>query len=124
MAAAIVNQGKTAIRDSLKTLITHIGVSTDNTAFSAAQTALNPSGSGTNLIKASTEADVDTSTFDASISINGTTEFTGLVINTIGLMNGSAASNVLSRSVRSAGIGVQGGDVFTIGVRVQVQDNS
>lgn len=121
---AIVNQGLTAIRNSLKTLITHVGISTDSTAFSATQTALNPSGAGTNLIKAATDVDVDFRTFDSSISVDGTTEFTGLNINTIGALNGSAASNVLSRSLRTNPIGVQSGDVFTIGVRVQAQDNS
>lgn len=124
MPAAILNQGRTAIRDSLKTLITHVGVSTDSTAFAATQTALNPSGSGTNLIKTSTETDVDLSTFDATMTIDGTTEFTGLVINTIGVLSGSAASNALTRSVRSVGIGVQAGDTFTIGLRVAVADNS
>lgn len=124
MPAAILNQGRAAIRDSLKTLVTHVGVSTDNTAFAATQTQLNPSGAGTNLIKASTETNVDNNTFDATITIDGNTEFTGLVINTIGLLNGAAATNALTRSVRSAGIGVQAGDNFTIGVRVAVADNS
>lgn len=124
MAAAILNQGKTAIRDALKNLISHVGISTDSTAFGATQTALNPSGAGTNLIKASAEVDVDANTFDAQISINGDTEFTGQDINTIGVLNGSAASNALTRTVRTNPIGVQAGDVFTVGVRVQVQDNS
>lgn len=126
MAAAILNQGKTAIRNSLKTLVTHVGLSTDATAFAGTQTALNPSGSGTNLIKACTNADSGTNNdqFDATITVNGTTEFTGLVINTISIQNGSAASNALTRSVRTAGIGVQAGDLFTIGARVLVQDNS
>jgi hypothetical protein len=124
---ALLNQGKTAIRDSLKTLVTHVGVSTDSTAFSAAQTTLNPGG-GTNLIKTATETNVTvTSTddaFDAVMTINGSSEFTGLTIRTIGLLNGSSASNALLRRVRTAGIGVEAGDVFTIGVRIQVQDNS
>lgn len=126
MSAAILNQGKTAIRDSLKTLVTYVGLSTDSTAFSATQTALNPSGSGTNLIKAATNTNSGSNNdqFDATITVNGTTEFTGLVINTISIQNGSAAANALSRSVRTAGIGVQAGDSFTIGIRVLVQDNS
>lgn len=124
MPAAILNQGRTAIRDSLKTLITHVGVSTDSTGFLATQTSLNPSGTGTNLIKTSTEADVDFSTFDATMTIDGSTEFTGLIINTIGVLSGSAASNALTRSVRSVGIGVQAGDTFTIGLRIAVADNS
>lgn len=124
--AAILDQGKTAIRDSLKTLISHIGVATDTTAFSGAQTALDPAngGAGNYLIKASTEADVDANTFDATISINGDTEMTGKAIATIGAMNGSARTNALTRTVRSQTIGVQAGDSYTIGVRVQVQDNS
>ena len=124
MPAAILDVGKTAIRDSLKTLITHIGLSTDSTAFSASQTALDPSGSGTNLIKASTETDVSASSFDATITVNGTTELTGSTIRTIGAMNGSARTNVLTRSVRGAGIGVESGDMFTIGLRVSVSDAS
>lgn len=126
MAAAILNQGKTAIRDSLKTLVTHVGVSTNSTAFNATQTELNPGGTGTNLIKASTDTNTGANNdqFDATISIDGTTEFTGLTINTIGILDGATATDAISRSVRSAGIGVQAGDSFTIGVRVLVQDNS
>lgn len=120
----LLDQGKTAIRDSLKTLVTHIGLASDSTAFAANQTRLNPSSAGTVLIKASTETNVDAATFDAAISIDGTTEFTNATIFTIGLMNGSAATNALSRTVRTQGIGVQAGDVFDVGVRVVVQDNT
>ncbi len=124
MPAAILDQGRTAIRDSLKTLVTHIGLSTDSTAFNATQTALDPTGSGTNLIKASTEVDVSASSFDATISVNGTTELTGQTIRTIAAMNGSARTNALTRSVRGAGIGVEAGDVFTIGLRFAISDAS
>lgn len=125
MPAALLNQGRTSVRDSLKTLVSHVGVSTDATAFAATQTTLNPGG-GTNLIKAASKADVDTFTFDATMTIDGSTEFTGQSIMTVGALNGPAATNALSRSVRGTGlgIGVQAGDVFTIGVRAQVQDNS
>ena len=122
MAAALLDQGKTAIRDSLKTLITHVGISTDSTAFSAAQTALNPSGAGTNIIKASTETNVDGNTFDASCTItsaDGTGSF-----RTVGILNGAAASNALSRSVRTNGIGIDSGDTYTVTVRVTVSDAS
>lgn len=123
---AILNQGKTAIRDSLKTLVTNVGVATDQTAFAATQTELDPANGGAAnlLIKASTAADVDTSTFDATMTINGDTEFTGKTIWTIGVLNGPLRTNALTRSVRSQGIGVQAGDSFTIGVRVTVEDNS
>lgn len=143
MAAAILNQGKTAIRDSIKTLVTHVGVTDDTTAFSAAQTVINPGGAALSTHgEASTDTDVGTDAFDAVITISGTTEFTGKVINTIAIGKGAAmrgassgthtgtpltvGTDCLSRSVRGAGlgIGVQAGDEFTIGVRVTVEDNS
>lgn len=123
MALAILNQGKLAIRNSLKALVTHGAVSTDTTAFSLTQTTVNPGG-GTNLIKTATNTDVDNNTFDSQITIDGTTEFTGQNINTISALNGAAATNALTRIVRTGPIGVQSGDVFTVGSRIQVQDNS
>lgn len=120
---AITQQGRTAIRDSVKTLVTHIGLSTDQTAFGDGQTDLSPGG-GTELIKASTESNVDGDTFDAQIDVDGDTEFTNSTIWTIGLMDGASASDMLSRTVRSQGIGVQAGDSFTIGVRVVVSDET
>lgn len=124
MTAAILTQGSTSIRDSLKTLFTHVGISTDSTAFAVGQTAINPSGAGTNLIKTATKTDVNATTFDATMSIDGTTEFTGLTAMTISLLVGSARTNASTRSVRSVGIGVQAGDSFAIGIRVAVADNS
>lgn len=123
MALAILNQGKLAIRNSLKTLVTHGAVSTDATAFNLTQTTVNPGG-GTNLIKTATNTDVDNNTFDSQITIDGTTEFTGQNINTISALNGAAATNALTRIVRTGPIGVQTGDLFTVGSRIQVQDNS
>ena len=121
---AILNQGKTAIRDSLKTLITHVAVAEDNTAFSATQTAVNPSNTGGVLIKPSTETDIDAFTFDAQLSINGDTEFTNQTIFTISVLDGSTRTDALTRSVRTQGIGVQAGDTFTVGARITVEDNS
>lgn len=142
MAAAILNQGKTSIRDSLKTLITHVCVSTDSQAFSAADTGINPTaGSTSTHVETATDADVDGNTFDSTITITGASEFTDQSIFAIGVAKGSAirqatgsggthtgggtvGTDCLTRSVRTLGIGVQSGDTFTIGVRVQVQDNS
>ncbi len=121
---AILNQGKTKIRDQIAAAVTHVGLSTDSTAFAATQTALDPAAAGTNLIKAATKANVDAETFDATISVNGSTEFTGLTIRTIGAQQGATRTDVMTRSVRTAGIGVQAGDTLTIGVRLSVQDNS
>ncbi len=120
MAAAILNQGKQAIRDALKTLVTHVGLSTDATAFVATQTAINPSGSGTNIIKAATDTDVAFDTADSTITVtsaDGTGNFA-----TISVLNGSGASAALTRFVRSATIGIQAGDTYTIAVRYQVTD--
>ena len=143
MAASILNQGKTAIRDQVKALVTHVGVSDDSAAFSASQTVLNPDGGSVSTHgEASTDSDVGTDAFDAVITISGTTEFTNKSIMTIGLGKGAAmrgastgthtgtpltvGTDCLSRSVRGAGlgIGVQAGDEFTIGIRVTVEDNS
>lgn len=142
MAAALLNQGKTSIRDSLKTLVTHVCVSDDNTAFSATHTGINPAaGSTSTHVEASTDSDVDGNTFDSTITITGASEFTDKSIFAIGIAKGTAirqatgaggthtgggtvGTDCISRSVRTLGIGVQSGDTFTIGVRVQVQDNS
>lgn len=142
MPAAILDQGKTAIRDSLKALITHVVVSDDQTAFAANQTGINPGGAATSThVEAATDADVDSSTFDSTITITGATEFTNKVIYSIGVAKGTAVrsaagsggthsgggtvgTDTLTRSVRTLGIGVQDGDTFTLGVRSQVQDNS
>lgn len=142
MAASILNQGKTSIRDALKTLITHVVVSDDNTAFSAADTGINPgAGSTSTHVEAATDADVDGNTFDSTITINGASEFTGKSIYAIGVAKGTAiraatgaggthtgggtvGTDCLTRAVRTLPIGVQSGDVFTLGVRSQVQDNS
>lgn len=126
MAAAFLDQGKTAIRDSLKVLVTHVGVSTDSTAFAGTQTRLDPSGTAVNLIKAASKADSGAAgdQFDATIVITGSAEFTNQTIRTIGVLKGGAPTDALSRSVRTAGIGVQAGDVFTIGARLKVEDNS
>lgn len=142
MAAAILDQGKTAIRDSLKTLVTHVVVSDDTAAFGGTQTGINPTaGSTSTHVETATDADVDASTFDSTITITGASEFTDKSIFSIGVAKGSAirsatgaggthtgggtvGTDCLTRSVRTLGIGVQGGDTFTLGVRVQVQDNS
>ena len=127
MPAAILDIGKTNIRDAIRGVagnaVTHVGISTASDAFAAAQTALDPTA-GTNLIKAAAFAVVAFDTLDATISVNGTSEFTGLTIRTIGMLKGALRTDVISRSVRTAGIGVQSGDSFVIGIRYQVADNS
>lgn len=128
MSAAILDQGKTAIRDSLKTLLTHLVFATDSTAFAASQVVVNPSGAGTVLTKAATKTDVDGATFDMTATITGATEFTNAAIATIAAAKGTsvtgAGRDTLTRTVRSQTIGVQSGDVFTVGARIAVQDNS
>ena len=71
MPAAIYTVGKTAIRDLLKTGFSpSIGLSDDNAAFNAAQTSVNPTGGATvALVKTATIANVDDSTYDATISV-------------------------------------------------------
>lgn len=142
MSAALLNQGKTSIRDSLKTLVTHIVIADDDTAFDATHTGINPNATGTSThVEAATDVDVDGNTFDSSITVTGATEFTNKSIKAIGIAKGSAirsatgsggthtgggtvGTDTLSRTVRALPIGVQDGDTYTITVRSQVQDNS
>jgi hypothetical protein len=122
--AAIHTQGINKILVALRSLVSHVGVTTDNTSYSVGQTRLDPSGVGTNLIAAATQADVNNSTDDYTINVTSA-NFGGNVINTIGAMSGSAATDSISRSVRTNGIGVDAaGDDFTIGVRLAVTDQS
>lgn len=126
MPAAILNQGQTVIRDAVKAVTSHVGVATDQTAFSATQTELDPAnaGAGERLIKAATKVDVDFQTEDYTITIDGDSEFTGLQIWTIGILDGATRADVMTRTVRSLSIGVQAGDTFTVGVRLTHEDNS
>lgn len=124
MALAFLNQGLTGIRDGLKTTYPQIGLATDSTAFAATQTRLNPSAAGAVLIKAATFTDLSPTSYRGTITINGTTEFTNQTINTVGICKTTDPTTAGSRSVRTAGIGVQAGDTFTIGVEISVSDVS
>lgn len=130
MSAAILDQGKTNLRDALRgvagNFISHVGLATDATVFAANQTTVDPANAGAAnlLIKAATFTVVDASTIDALISVDGTTELTGKQIATISLCKGATRTDAITRSVRSQTIGVQAGDVFNVGARYAVQDNS
>lgn len=129
MAASIFNnptRGLVTIRNALKTAFaSFIGVTDDNVAFAANQVRLNPTQAATsNLIKAATITDVNDTTFDATITINGTTEFTGKQIWAIGPCTSAAATDAQGRLVRTLSIGVQAGDTQTVGLRIAAQDAS
>lgn len=126
MSAAIYTVGKTTIRDLLKTGFSpSIGVSDDSAAFAVGQTSVNPTGGVTTaLVKTATIANVDSATYDATISINGSSEMTGKNIYSISACTSNVASAAQSRTVRTNPIGVQSGDLFTIGLRIAVADNS
>lgn len=131
MAAAILNQGISMLRDAIRNtggnFIADVGVSDDTTAFNATQTTLNPGAGGTvTLIQTASFANVDFQTVDCTVTITGATQFTNKVINTIGLLWGATATTCISRTLRGAGlgIGVQSGDLYTIGVRYKIQDDS
>lgn len=126
MPAAIYTVGKTAIRDVLKTGFSpSIGLSDDPTAFNVNQTSVNPGGGATvALVKTATITNVDDSTYDALISVNGTTELTGKNIYSISACTSNSAGAAKSRTVRSNPIGVQAGDLYNIGLRIGTADNS
>lgn len=120
---AIHNQGLNKVLVHLRTLITHVGVSTDSTAFSVGDTDLSP-GAGTDLILSATNSNVDNDTDDYTINVTSA-NFGGNTIFTIGAMDGATSADNISRSVRTNGIGVEAsGDDFTVGVRFSVADNS
>lgn len=121
---AIHSQGINKILVRLRGLLTHVGVSTDSTAYAIGQTRLDPTATGTNLIAAATQTNVNNSTDDYTINVTSA-NFGGNNIRTIGAMDGASATNNISRSVRANGIGVEpAGDNFTIGVRAVVTDQS
>lgn len=144
MAIAILTQGKTSIRDSIKTLVTNVTVSDDAQVFAVADTGINPAAAATSThVGAVTNTNVDAVTFDATITITGASQFTGKSIMAIGLAKGLGirsatgaggahtggsivGTDTISRSLRTTGlgIGVQSGDTITVGIRVAVQDNS
>ena len=119
--AAFLQQGTTAIRDAVADVFTHVGVTDDDTAFNATQTALNPSG-GDVFIAAATKTDVDFATKDYAIQVTSA-DFGGRFINAIGIMTGNTASDAASRAVRELGIGVESAnDTFNLAVRLEHQD--
>lgn len=121
--AAIHQQGRTDIKEFLRSLITHVGVSTDQTAFSDGDTDLSPGG-GTDLILAATQTTVDANTDDYTINVTSG-NYGGNTIYTIGAQKGATSAENLSRSVRTNGIGVEAsGDDFTVGVRFSASDQS
>lgn len=131
MAAAILTQGLTAVVNAVSALVTHVAVTTDSTAFSVGQTVANPAGGGTSVLtQSATTTVVNPTTINKTVTITGSTQFTGLVINSISAAKGTgtvgAGTDTLTRSVRGSGlgIGVQDGDVFTVGVQLAVTDAS
>lgn len=129
MSEALVAKGKTAIRASLKATFTHVGITTDDTPWAENQDRIDPAEdpSDVTLIKEATLLDVPgTYSFDDFIEIDGDTEFTGSVIKCISLMTGPLPTDVASRSIRDEGLGlgVQAGDLFSIGPRVSQTDIS
>lgn len=142
MSAALLTQGKTSIRDALKTLVSHVVVSDDSAVFGVGNTGINPTaGSTSTHVEASTDSDVDASTADFTITINGASEMTGKSILSIGIAKGTAirqatgaggthtgggtvGTDTISRSVRTLGIGVESTDTYTLSVRAAVEDNS
>lgn len=126
MPAAIYTVGRTAIRNLLKTGFSpSIGVSDDQADFAAGQTSVNPTGGATTaLVKTATITDVDANTYDATITINGTTEMTDKNIYSISACTSNSSAAAQSRTVRTNPIGVQTGDLFTLGLRIGNADNS
>lgn len=148
MAAAILTQGQQFIRDTIKAAVTHVVITDDGAAFSAAHTGINPTASTTSTHAcAATKADVSTDGEDYTFVLDGSAFFTNKVINALGVSKGtgvrqatgsggthtvqpsgstSVGTDTITRTTRPSGfgIGVIAGDLFTVGARLTHQDNS
>lgn len=148
MSAAILNQGQTFIRDTVKAAVTHVVITDDGAAFAATQTGINPTAGTTSThASAATKADVSTDGEDYTFTLDGTSFFTNKVINALGVAKGTAVrqatgtggthtvqpsgsttvgTDTITRATRPSGfgIGVIAGDLFTVGARFTHQDNS
>jgi hypothetical protein len=122
--AAITNQGLNKALIHMRTLLTSVGVSTDQTAFSASDTDLSPNAGSSDLIQTATVLNVSNAVDDYTMAVNSA-NFGNQTIFTIGAMDGTTSADNVSRSVRTNGIGVEAaGDSFIIGFRLTVSDQS
>jgi hypothetical protein len=142
MEPTLLSQGKTSVRDALKTLITHVVVSDDNAVFNIAHTGINPTAAATSThVEEAADTNIDGNTWESAITIDGATEFTDKIIYAIGVSKGLGVrqatgadgvhtgggivgTDAISRSVRTLGIGVEITDTYTLAVRGIVEDNS
>lgn len=119
--SAFLRQGLTTIRDAIKGVITHIGVTDDPAEFDALDTALNPDD-GDVYIASATKTNVDFQTADYTFVVTSA-NFGDKDITAIGLLTGSDPSNAVSRSVRTRTLGIEAAnEQMTITVRLQSQD--
>jgi hypothetical protein len=122
--AAITNQGLNKSLIHMRTLLTSVGVSTDQTAFNVNDTDLSPNAGSTDLIQTATVLNVSNAVDDYTMAVNSA-NFGNQTIFTIGAMDGTTSADNVSRSVRTNGIGVEAaGDSFIIGFRLTVSDQS
>jgi hypothetical protein len=122
--AAITNQGLNKSLIHMRTLLTSVGVSTDQTAFSVNDTDLSPNAGSSDLIQTATVLNVSNAVDDYTMAVNSA-NFGNQTIFTIGAMDGTTSADNVSRSVRTNGIGVEAsGDSFIIGFRLTVSDQS
>ncbi len=120
---AFLKTGLTDVRDAIKALITHVGVTDDGAAFDDDHTRLNPTeGATSNYIAAATKTDVDFRTVDYQFVVTSA-NFGGKFVRAIGILKGAAATDAISRSVRTLALGIEPqNETLTIAVRVQDQD--
>tara|TARA_R110000850_G_scaffold91270_2_gene193828 strand:+ start:2060 stop:2434 length:375 start_codon:yes stop_codon:yes gene_type:complete len=122
--AAITNSGLNKSLIHMRTLLTHVGISTDQSVFNVNDTDLSPNVGATDLIQTATVLNVSNAVDDYTMAVNSA-NFGGNTIYTIGAMNNSTSADNVSRSVRTNGLGVEAaGDEFIIGFRLTVSDQS
>lgn len=114
-------KGRTTIRDFLVGLFTHFHVAEDTTAFADNQTVANPGG-GRFFADAVTVEDVDANTKRYKLTVTSES-FGDVDIATLGLANGPANSDNLSRIVRTRTIGIEAeNDSAVIAIDVETRN--
>lgn len=124
---AFLDQGTIDVKNAVAAVISHVIVSDDDVAFDPTQTRINPTqGATTFFAAAATKSDVDGTINKKDYAIQVTSDdFGGKFINTLSVAKGSAASDVLTRAVRTFGIGVEpANDTYNLAVRLEHLDST
>ena len=113
--------GRTAVRNFLSGLFTHVHLSVDASAFDDGQPVANPGG-GAFYAAGATVTDVDADTRRYAVTVTSE-QFGDVDIATLGLGSGAANTDNLSRILRTRTIGIEAtNDQAVIAIDVEAQN--